>query len=67
MQKVLEIASTYYPLLERVSIVVSQLDVLAAFAQVSANYQYVMPVISDESVENPRINLIDSRHPLIEV
>jgi DNA mismatch repair protein MSH2 len=32
VQKVLEIASTYYPLLERVSIVVSQLDVLSAFA-----------------------------------
>lgn len=32
VQKVLEIASTYYPLLERVSIVISQLDVLAAFA-----------------------------------
>lgn len=38
VQKVLEIASTYYPLLERVSIVISQLDVLAAFAQVSNNF-----------------------------
>jgi len=35
--KVLEIASTYYPLLENVSILIAKLDVLAAFAQVSAN------------------------------
>jgi DNA mismatch repair protein MSH2 len=34
--KVLDIASTYYPLLESVSMLVSKLDVLAAFAQVSS-------------------------------
>ena len=34
--KVLDIASTYYPLLEAVSMLVSKLDVLAAFAQVSS-------------------------------
>jgi len=38
VQKVLEIASTYYPLLERVSIVIAKLDVLAAFAEVSSSY-----------------------------
>lgn len=32
VQKVLEIASTYYPLLEQVSVLIAQLDVLAAFA-----------------------------------
>ena len=32
VQKVLEIASTYYPLLEQVSTIVAQLDVLTAFA-----------------------------------
>lgn len=32
VQKVLEIASTYYPLLEQVSGLISQLDVLCAFA-----------------------------------
>ena len=37
VMKVLEIASTYYPLLENVSMLVSKLDVLAAFAQVSVN------------------------------
>jgi DNA mismatch repair protein MSH2 len=33
--KVLEIASTYYPLLETVSALISQLDVLCSFAMVS--------------------------------
>jgi len=36
--KVLEIASTYYPLLENVSMIVSKLDVLAGFSAVSVNY-----------------------------
>jgi len=67
VQKVLEIASTYYPLLERVSIVVSQLDVLSAFAQVSANYSYVQPTICADDETNQRVLLVDSRHPLIEV
>ena len=38
VSRVLEIAATYFPLLEKVSIIISQLDVLAAFAQVSANH-----------------------------
>ena len=67
VEKVLEIASTYYPLLERVSIVVSQLDVLSAFAQVSANYQYVKPHICEKDDPEQKVNLVDSRHPLIEV
>ena len=36
--KVLEIASTYYPLLETVSSLISQLDVLCAFAMVSSTH-----------------------------
>ena len=38
VMKVLEIASTYYPLLETVSSIISQLDVLCAFAQVSSTH-----------------------------
>lgn len=63
VQKVLEIASTYYPLLEQVSAIIAQLDVLAAFAQVSGNNQYVRP----EMNETKTLALTDSRHPLIEV
>ena len=59
----LEIASTYYPLLEQVSITIAQLDVLTAFAQVSGNNAYVRP----EMNESKSLELVDSRHPLIEV
>lgn len=63
MQKVLEIASTYYPLLEQVSTIIAQLDVLTAFAQVSGNNGYVRPVMNEEK----KLELVESRHPLIEV
>lgn len=63
--KVLEIASTYYPLLETVSSLIAQLDVLCAFAQVSSTYQYVRPVICPEGKE--QVYLIESKHPLIHV
>ena len=62
VQKVLEIASTYHPLLEQVSTIISQLDVLSAFAQVSGNNNYVRP----EMNETKNLELVDSRHPLIE-
>jgi DNA mismatch repair ATPase MutS len=48
---VLEIASTYYPLLETVSTLISQLDVLCAFAVVSSTNQYVKPLICPEEKE----------------
>lgn len=60
--KVLEIASTYYPLLESVSMIVSKLDVLAAFAQVSSQQSYSRPSINDEH----KLILKESRHPLID-
>jgi len=44
--KVLEIVSTYHPLMEKASAMIAQLDVLAAFADVSACYDYVKPKIS---------------------
>lgn len=63
VQKVLEIASTYYPLLENVSSLVSTLDVLASFAAVSSNNQYSRPDLNQEKL----LDLVESRHPLIEV
>lgn len=63
--KVLEIASTYYPLLETVSSIVSQLDVLCAFAMVSSTHQYVKPLICPE--EKEQVYLIESKHPLIHI
>lgn len=65
VQKVLEIASTYYPLLEQVSSIISQLDVLTSFAYVSSVQKYVRPQICEDGKE--QVYLIESRHPLIEV
>jgi hypothetical protein len=63
--KVLEIASTYYPLLETVSALISQLDVLCAFALVSSTHQYVKPIICQE--EKEQVYMIESKHPLIHI
>ena len=62
--KVLEIVSTYHPLLEKISVIIAQIDVLASFALVSSQYNYVKPKICEE---DEKLVLIDSRHPLIEV
>lgn len=63
--KVLEIASTYYPLLETVSALISQLDVLCSFAMVSSMHQYSRPLICPEDKE--QIYMIESKHPLIHI
>ena len=60
----LEIVSTYHPLLEKISVIIAQIDVLASFALVSSQYHYVKPKICQEEEQ---LILIDSRHPLIEV
>lgn len=48
--KVLDIVATYYPLLEKVSGVVAQLDVLASFASVALQYGYTKPKILGEDI-----------------
>ena len=63
--KVLEIAATYYPLLETVSSLIAQLDVLCAFALVSSTHQYSKPMMCTE--EKEQIYLIESKHPLIHI
>ena len=68
VDKILEIVSTYHPLLEKISSIIARIDVLSAFAQISQQYQYVRPVISTEEMgKQEQIILIESRHPLIEV
>jgi DNA mismatch repair protein MSH2 len=65
VDRVLSIVSTYYPVLEKVASIVSELDVLVSFATASTNTSniYVRPVIDEDS---GLFNLVDSRHPLIE-
>lgn len=69
VDKVLQIVSSYHPVLGRVSEVIQKLDVLASFAEVSAMYRYVMPKLSctEEQMDGQKLVLCDSRHPLIEV
>jgi DNA mismatch repair ATPase MutS len=63
VEKVIEITSTYHPRIENVSTLIAQLDVLTAFASVAEQYSYSKP----EVVESRTLDLIESRHPLIEV
>lgn len=63
--KVLEIVSSYFPVIERASIVISELDALVAFAvaSTSSTKSFWRPEISSKI---NKISLLDSRHLLIE-
>ena len=52
----------YIPRLQDISKVISEIDCLQAFANVSSNNNYVRPKLVDERV----IKLIDDRHPVVE-
>ena len=52
----------YIPKLQYISKVISEIDCLQAFANVSSNYNYVRPKLTDERV----IKIIDDRHPVVE-
>jgi len=57
-----EITKKYIGTLQEVSDVLSELDMLISFANVSETNGYTRPVITDERV----IKIIDSRHPVVE-
>ena len=52
----------YIPKLQYISKVISEIDCLQAFANVSSNNNYVRPKLTDERV----IKIIDDRHPVVE-
>lgn len=52
----------YIPRLQKISKVISEIDVLASFATVSENNNYVRPKLVDER----KVNIINDRHPVIE-
>ena len=52
----------YIPRLQSISKVISEIDCLQAFANVSSSNNYVRPKLVDERV----IKLIDDRHPVVE-
>ena len=52
----------YIKKLQKISKVISEIDVLESFAFVSEKYNYVRPTINN----NSEINIIASRHPVVE-
>ena len=52
----------YISKLQRISKIISEIDVLQSFALISEKYNYVRPTIS----ENRLIDIKDSRHPVVE-
>lgn len=65
VEKVLNIVATYFPVIERSSIIISELDALVGFAvaATNGNRKFCRPEIAS-TIE--KITLIESRHPLIE-
>ena len=57
-----EITKKYIGTLQEVSDVLSELDMLISFANVSEANGYTRPIITDERI----IKIIDSRHPVVE-
>ena len=52
----------FIPTLQRISKIISEIDVLQSFATVTEENNYVRPVISD----NRKIEIIGGRHPVVE-
>ncbi|AFZ80106.1 hypothetical protein BEWA_029560 [Theileria equi strain WA] len=61
--KTFRVAATYWVLVEGLLKTLASLDVLTAFAEVAAIYDYVRPEIDPEGKE---IKLLQARHPLVE-
>ncbi|MCM1370524.1 MAG: DNA mismatch repair protein MutS [Clostridium sp.] len=51
----------YIPTLQKVSKVISEIDVLQSFATITEENNYIRPIITDNE-----INIIDGRHPVVE-
>jgi len=56
------IAKEFIPRLQKVSKIISEIDVLQSFALVSEKYRYVRPTIT----ETRNLKILESRHPVVE-
>jgi len=65
VSKILEIVSTYYPAMEKASSLISEIDVMCAFAHVSTNSPntYVRPTFNKKG----SLVLKESKHPCLAV
>jgi DNA mismatch repair protein MSH2 len=64
LKKIIDVTSTYYPLFERLTYILSEIDVLASYAHIieNNNQTYVKPIFTDQK----RLILKDSRHLVLE-
>lgn len=69
VKEIVSITLSYTPVLEKLSIVIAQLDILCSFAQVSsyAPVPYVRPKMHAMHDPNRKTELIASRHPIVEM
>jgi len=65
----MEMAVTYIPLLEKASLIIAELDVLASLAHVAAfsPHGYCKPVMTDSEDDGVGIELQGARHPCVEL
>ena len=52
----------YIPILQKNSLIISEVDMLLSFSLVSEENSYVKPILTDEN----EVEIIDSRHPVVE-
>lgn len=57
-----EVVKRYIDKIQRISKIISEVDMLQAFSIVSDNNRYVRPVLTDKR----SLKMIDSRHPVVE-
>jgi len=69
VNKCMEVAGSYAPVLERCSVLLSELDVLASFAHVAAYSTggYCLPEMTDGEEDGLGIDLKEARHPCVEL
>ena len=57
-----EKTKTYIPLLQEISMIISEIDMLLSFSIVAEENRYVKPIITNDNV----VEIIESRHPVVE-
>ncbi|CDO94455.1 unnamed protein product [Kluyveromyces dobzhanskii CBS 2104] len=69
VKEIVSITLSYTPVLEKLAIVIAQLDILCSFAQVSsyAPVPYIRPTMYPLNDEHRKTELIASRHPIVEM
>lgn len=65
VKEIVEIAASFSPVMEKLGLVISQLDVIISFSDISISsiIPYVRPIMSKKN----KIILKDSRHPCLEI